>query len=163
MLNTTVATTSAYDTYYSNVSKGLTSTRGFYSDLSNVSSDKVKNTLKSVDTSEFDVFFVDKEDEQISKFIQRKKNVTLNKGSAFYELTKYERKIQPYKKIVIQDLKNGGFYSGVHARNLLGLPLNSDFSLSPGDHSHYKIFVQSTSINRKLKKGTSVLYWNKAA
>ena len=31
--------------------------------------------------------------------------------------------------------------------------------MHPGDHANYDIFVQSESVNRKLVKGTGLLYW----
>lgn len=152
------ATTQAYDKFYTDRTKGLTSTRGFYSDLSKVTSSSVKKKLTNI-TQELNIYSVDKEGEAIQKFVERKTNAPLVKGTVFYELTKYERAIQDHKQIAIQDLKQGGFYSGKNARSLLGLPETGSVSISPGDHAHYKIFVQSTSINRKLKKGTSVLHW----
>jgi hypothetical protein len=154
----TAATTQAYNQYYTARSTGVKSTRGFYADLSNLKSSDVKKNLTDI-TQELNIYSVDKEDEAINKFVERKTNTPLVKGTVFYELTKYERAIQDHKMIVLQDLKQGGFYSGSAARKMLGLPDYGSVSISPGDHAHYKIFVQSTSLNRKLKKGTSVLHW----
>lgn len=160
MYRASVATTQAYDDFYVGRTKGLTGTRGFYSDLSNVSSKQVKSKLNDI-TKEIEIFSADKEGEAVNKFVLRKTGNPLIKGTMFYELTKHERALQDYKKIIIQDLKNGGFYTGFEARNMLGLPDYGSTSISPGDHAHYKIYVQSTSLNRKLKKGTSVVFWNK--
>lgn len=155
------ATTNAYKDYYVARSTGKKSTKGFYSNLTNVSSSDVKSTMKNI-SNQLEIFSVDKDDEAILKFMERKTKKPFVKGTAFYELTKYERAVQDHKKIVIQDLKGGSFYEGAAARRLLGFPDYGTISLSPGDHSHYKIFIQSTSVNRKLKRGTSVLYWNAA-
>ena len=38
---------------------------------------------------------------------------------------------------------------------MLGLP-NSDTKVKPGDFGDWRIFIQSTSINRKIKAGTSI-------
>lgn len=160
METASVATTQAFDDYYVGRTKGLTSTRGFYSDLSTVSSKEVKTKLNDI-TKEIEIFSADKEGEAVNKFVLRKTGNPLIKGTIFYELTKHERELQDYKKIIIQDLKNGGFYTGSEARTMLGLPAYGSTSISPGDHAHYKIYVQSTSLNRKLKKGTSVVFWNK--
>lgn len=158
MATATVATTQAYNDYYTARTKGLTSTRGFYSDLSNLKSSDVKKNLNNI-TQELNIYSVDKDDEQISKFFERKTKMPYPKGQVFYELTKYERAIQESKKIIIQDMKQGGFYTGPVARKMLGLPEYGSTPISPGDHAHYKIYVQSTSLNRKLKKGTSVVHW----
>lgn len=99
------------------------------------------------------------------------------KGRGFYEFDKKE-KIQDYKEILLMDTK-GNFYEGDYARELLGLPkeyvlrcgistskktiltfvLNSDTAtIDPVDSNEYTIFVQSTSWNRNLEKGTRFLY-----
>lgn len=159
MAAASTATTSAYNDYYAARSTGVKSTKTFYSNLNHVSSAEVKAVMKNI-SKELDIYSVDKDDEEIAKFIRRKTNKDLIKGKAFYELTKKERAVQDHKRIIIQDLKNGGFFEGAAARQMLGMPTYGTISLYPGDHSHYKIFIQSTSVNRKLKLGTSVLYWN---
>jgi len=42
---------------------------------------------------------------------------------------------------------------------LLGLPEVGSVAVNPGDHGNFNIFVQSTSVNRKLVAGTKALYW----
>lgn len=44
---------------------------------------------------------------------------------------------------------------------MIGLPLDRNARLHPGDHGEYDIFIQSESVNRKLVAGTGVLYWAK--
>lgn len=75
-------------------------------------------------------------------------------GEAYYQLTKPEM-IQPQKQIAIL-ANNGKAYIGKEARDLLGLP---DFHIKvrPVDHPNYEVYVQSTSVNRKLVPGTSLL------
>ena len=80
------------------------------------------------------------------------------KGAAFYELTKPET-VQDYKKIIVHDKVSGRYYGGVEGRNLLGLPGFGSVRLKPGDHGQYDVYVQSTSVNRKLVKGTKLVYW----
>jgi hypothetical protein len=75
-------------------------------------------------------------------------------GAGYYELTKREL-IQASKKIAIA--VNGNVYTGKHARNLLGLPSDMDVKVTPSDYAQYRIFVQSTSVNRKLIGGTTLL------
>ena len=37
--------------------------------------------------------------------------------------------------------------------------LRADVKVTPGDHGMFNIYVQSTSVNRKLVGGTKVLYY----
>lgn len=76
-------------------------------------------------------------------------------GMAYYELTKSE-KIQPQKSVMVMDKKSKKVYGGQEARNLLGLP-DMEVRVKPDFNPDYKIFVQSTSTNRKLVGNTSVL------
>lgn len=73
-------------------------------------------------------------------------------GSAYYQVTKRED-VQPQKKIVIVSKKDGAHYGGDAARQLLGLP-NRTVRVVPEDFGEWDIFVQSTSVNRKVLKGT---------
>jgi hypothetical protein len=40
---------------------------------------------------------------------------------------------------------------------MIGLPANADAKVEPGNHANYDIFVQSTSVNRKLPRGTKLI------
>jgi len=53
-------------------------------------------------------------------------------------------------------MHKGDVYMGDAARQMLGLP-SMHVKVGPGDHPDYTIFVQSTSMNRKLIQGTSLL------
>ena len=161
MAAATAATTQAFTSYYSARGRGVKSTSTFYSDLSKVSSAEVKAALNDI-SSQVKIWPVTVDDELISDFCYKIMNKPMVKGCAFYELSKTENAVQDYKKIIIQDLKNNHIYEGLAARQMLNLPSYGTVKLSPGDHSHYKIFIQSMSMNRKLKKGTSLLYWDGA-
>lgn len=76
-------------------------------------------------------------------------------GNAFYQLTKRE-KIQAQKKIAIREKATGKVYSGQAARDVLGLP-NMETTVKPDFNPDYDVFVQSTSVNRKLIANTDVL------
>lgn len=76
------------------------------------------------------------------------------KGMAYYELSKLEL-VQPYKEIVIVSKKDGKKFGGNDARQMLGLP-SHDTKVKPGDFGDWRIFIQSTSLNRKVKAGTSL-------
>jgi hypothetical protein len=80
-------------------------------------------------------------------------------GSAFYELTKTES-IQASKQLAVMDKRTfGGVYTGPQARQVLGLP-DYEIRVTPSQHPDYDIFVQSTSVNRKLVPSTRLLVLN---
>ena len=74
--------------------------------------------------------------------------VVYHKGMAFYELVKNEH-VQPQKLIVIQNRKTGKVYSGDNARKLLNLP-NQEVKITVGDFGEWNVYIQSTSVNRKV-------------
>jgi hypothetical protein len=82
-------------------------------------------------------------------------------GCAFYELSKRE-KIQANKQIAVAEKDpvtgrtTGKVFSGPAARQLLGLP-QTEVTVTPGSNAAYTVFVQSTSVNRKLVPGTKLL------
>lgn len=78
------------------------------------------------------------------------------RGAAFYELVKSEV-VQDYKEIRIRHRKNGMVYAGPDSRKILGLPDAGSVRVRPADNYTYQIFVQSTSVNRKLPAGTKLL------
>lgn len=78
-------------------------------------------------------------------------------GSGYYELTKPED-IQPTKRIALIS-KDGTerVWIGREARDLLGLP-DTTIRVRPEGNASYRVLVQSTSVNRKLKAGQRFLY-----
>jgi hypothetical protein len=76
-------------------------------------------------------------------------------GIGYYQLNKTEE-IQGQKDIIIVDKNSGQAYSGPEARSILGLP-NMHTKVKPTANPLYDIYVQSTSVNRKLIPGTRVL------
>lgn len=157
----TKATEEAFTQYYSGRTRGLTSSKAFYTtDLSQVSKATVK--AKLVDISK-DVNFYNVIDVgQIKPFVESQTGHSYVAGTAFYQLTKKEDEVQDYKQIAIRDKKSKSVYSGLEARNILGLPFNGTVKVAPGNHGTYDIFIESTSVNRKLIPGTQVLYWKNA-
>lgn len=94
-------------------------------------------------------------DERIDTFVEAADGRYV-KGTAYYQLTKAED-IQPTKQILVVDKSNGNVYGGANGRSLLGLPATGTVRVRPDHNPKYDVFVQSTSLNRKLKKGTKVL------
>lgn len=153
----TASTTCGFSSFYDGRSKGLMSSRSFYvqPDLTNV---KTKDLAKLDDLSkQFNTMMV------IGLFITipvrdfiQQNNITFIKGNVYYELLKKET-VRYNKQILVQDKTTGEIYGGVQARNLIGLPDNKDAKVIPGNHGKYIIYVMSTSINRKLGRGSRIL------
>jgi hypothetical protein len=158
MKQATASNKAATRSFYAARASGAKSTDKFYTDLSEVSLKEVKAALVDI-SKQVDVYVVDarNDDVQIRDFVQAQ-GVTYTKGCAFYELSKTET-VQDYKQIAVRDKNSGAVYSGFAARDLLGLPHSGDAKVAPGAHGQYEIFVQSTSFNRKLKKGTNLMIW----
>jgi len=154
------ATAQAFNDYYTGRTKGVRSTSTFYSSLKNVSTAEVKAALKDI-SAEVTMWPVlsTENGAEIRPFVEKRLNKPMLKGSAFYQLMKTESKVQDYKMICIREKKTGLMYYGPAARQLIGLPASGDVRLHPGDHGEFDIFIQSTSVNRKLVAGTQVMYW----
>lgn len=80
---------------------------------------------------------------------------TYRTGCAFYQLSKSE-KVQSRKQIAVLEKKTDRVYTGPEARALLGLP-NTEIRVKPDHNDDFTIFVQSTSVNRKLVPNTRLL------
>lgn len=81
---------------------------------------------------------------------------TFKIGKGFYELSKSEE-VQERKEVILVN-RYGDFFSGAKARELIGLPYGTRGKVRPKRGFEYKVFVQSTSNNRKLIGGTQFLY-----
>ncbi|MES4888720.1 vWA domain-containing protein [Streptomyces sp. NPDC096012] len=80
---------------------------------------------------------------------------TYRTGGAFYQLSKSE-KIQARKQIAVLEKRTDRVYTGPEARALLGLP-DAEVRIKPDHNDDFMIFVQSTSVNRKLVPNTRLL------
>jgi hypothetical protein len=162
MEESTKATTQAMDSYFTQRSSGVRGSSVFYANASQVNAATLKTALVDV-SKDIKLFVVPVSESgvEVKPFIERVTGKELLKGAAFYQLTKTEARVQDTKLIVIRDRATGKMYSGADARSLIGLPTVGNARLHPGDHGNYDLFIQSTSINRKLVGGTGVLYWEK--
>lgn len=154
----------AFTAYFGDRSTGMTSTKKFYSDLSKVSSKDVASVMTDI-SQEVMIFPVSANDNQalIRPFIEARIAGKMKRGASFYQLTKTEPVVQANKKILIRDKKTQSIYVGDAARQMLGLPTYGNIRLAPGNHGDFDIFIQSTSVNRKLAAGTNLIYWANAA
>ena len=156
-IHSSVATVRGIGQYISDTKMGVKSTQSFYTDLSKVSSADVQNNMTDISANVN--IMVLSQDEVIKPFVEKTFGQFV-KGTVYYQLTKPEREVQDYKIILIRDKTTGSVYAGRDARDLLKLPVVGSCKLIPGDHGNFEVFIQSTSINRKLPKGTMVAIWD---
>jgi uncharacterized protein YegL len=142
--------------YYSMRTQGMRSVKGFFrTDMTKVSVHEVRNRLADIRNQ---VKIVDvNRTVPIREFIEQELKQTYETGRAFYQLMKDE-KVQYHKKVILRARGDDAVYAGNEARHLLGLPDDQDVQVKPGDHANWDIFIQSTSVNRKLLPGTKLLY-----
>lgn len=154
----TQATKAAFKGFYEELKTGkVKSTTRFYTNVADLTPKEIKKTLVDI-SSQVNLWQVSK-DIQIRPFCEEKVGGPMVKGAAFYQLTKKEDEVQDYKQIAIRDKQSGAVYTGAAARDMLGLPQYGMAKVAPGDHGQYDIYIQSTSVNRKLPAGTTLLYW----
>lgn len=94
----------------------------------------------------------------ISTFIEVSTGKSYRSGAAYYQLSKSE-KVQAGKQVALVSKKTGDVFTGPQTRTMLGLP-NQEVRVSPSAHPEFNIFIQSTSVNRKLVPGTDVLLFD---
>ena len=150
--------TGAMENYMSLRSQGVRSTKSFFTvDAAQVTQTQVKSALAELPTSDYLLLNVTKES-VIAPFVESWTKTPYRKGSSYYQLVKAET-VQGHKQICIQNKRNGKVYTGVEARQMLGLP-DYELRVHPGDYGDWNVFVQSTSMNRKLPAGTLLLVLN---
>lgn len=118
-------------------------------------SDFKATDLTAVPPGRFQILHVD-ENVDIKGFVLSQ-GATFKKGRGFYEFTKSED-VQEYKEVILVDKKTGDMYSGARARELLKLPEHGTARIKPSADLAYTVYIQSTSVNRKLIGGTNFLY-----
>lgn len=148
-------TSQSVGTYFNARSRGTKAVNNFYvtTDLSQLKTSDVKKKLGNL-KSKFKILSVEKEC-PIKSLVETKTGQYVI-GSAYYQLTKKE-KIQSQKDIVVMEKGKSDIWGGNEARDLLGLDYDQDIKVEPGNHNKWDIFVQSTSVNRKLVRGTKLL------
>jgi hypothetical protein len=152
-----VATQSGIGHYFSARKMGKKSVAAFYhtTDLSGI--DRKTLHAKLTDISPyFKVYEVPKEC-RIDEFVAEKSKRPYIVGSGYYQLMKRET-IQTHKKILIMEKGQKAIWGGPEARDLIGLPEGAESKVTPGNHANYDIFVQSKAPNRKLVRGTKLIY-----
>lgn len=156
MAQATAQTTQAMTSFYKSRSAGATSSNVFYSNTQAV------DTSKLADISGKTSLYIvgDNQDGIMVRDFILTKRMEYKIGGAFYQLTKTESRVSPTKLILIRDRTSGKVFAGEEARRMIGLDTLNNARLHPNHGGGgYDIFIQSESVNRKLVKGTGVLYW----
>ena len=97
------------------------------------------------------------EDCDIKSFV-KDNGVDFETGRGFYEFTKSEI-IGKNKEIILRKKATGELFEGLKARKITNLMDYDDTKkVKHTENSEYDIFIQSTSVSRKLIKDTSFLY-----
>ncbi|WP_327286207.1 MULTISPECIES: vWA domain-containing protein [unclassified Streptomyces] len=136
-------------------SQGIRGSRAVFSmGADTVNEDTIKAAgLTPVDPSGYQLIPVAR-DAGIREWVIESGN-TYRTGCAFYQLSKSE-KVQARKQIAVLEKKTDRVFTGPEARALLGLP-DVEVRVKPDHNDDFTIFVQSTSVNRKLVPNTRLL------
>lgn len=147
----------ATDAFMNNRSSGVRGSKNLFNleaAVAGVTKAAVSSSLPRLHPGQYRMLDV-KSEGPIAEFVESKLNRAYKSGEAFYQLTKPE-KVQGTKDIALLEKKTKAVYTGKDARKLLGLP-DYEVKVPPADHPDFEIFVQSTSVNRKLVPGTKLL------
>jgi hypothetical protein len=145
----------ATDNFMDARTRGVRGTRSLFSTgLDALNANTVHANLVPLEPTAYDILPVH-EDSPIREYVYSR-GLPYIVGNGFYQLTKTEN-IQAQKQIAIREKSTGRVYWGDAARDLLGLPQNMSVRVKPDINPEYDVFVQSTSVNRKLIRDTDVL------
>jgi len=145
----------ATDNFMNARSKGVRGTRSVFSTgLDAVNTQTVTHSLEKLPREAYGIYMV-QHDSRIDEAVKQITGGSYKIGQGYYQLHKTET-IQPQKEIIVVDKISNVAYSGKYARSLIGLP-DKPVRVKPGYNPKYDIYVQSTSINRKLLAGKHVL------
>lgn len=160
----------ATETYMTSRASGLRGTRTLFSMQDVTQKTIIQAGMKPLDASEYVLVPVARTPDadlrtgedplrpEIRPFVERA-GFTYRVGRAFYQLGKRET-IQGNKRIAIVSKKDSKVYVDGAARDLLGLGGDTK-RVGPDFHPEYDLYVQSTSVNRKLQVGTKLLVMTK--
>ena len=113
-----------------------------------------ESKLSGCPPAKYQILQVD-EDCSIKSFVESR-GLKFKVGKGFYEFTKIET-IGSNKEVVLMKKATGELFEGETARAMIGLCSESK-KYKPSDMKDYRVFIQSTSYNRKLVGGTGFLY-----
>lgn len=143
------------DAYMTSRASGVRGTRSLFSTGSDAVNKATVSQAKLTPMKTGSYFLVPvPKDAVIKEFVESTGN-PYRLGRAYYQLMKTET-IQGNKALAVVEKATAKVFTGDEVRGLIGL---SDLSVrvKPNHNPDYDIFVQSTSVNRKLIAGTKVL------
>jgi len=154
----------ATNTYMASRASGVRGTKSLFTiDANALTAEAVKAAnLTPMDPSEY-VLIPVPADQRIDEFV-RQCAPSYNLGKAFYQLNSGRKPkgragviVQGNKQVIVVEKATNRAYSGAAARQLIGLP-EYEVTVDPMKlNADYDVYVQSTSINRKLFAGTKLL------
>jgi hypothetical protein len=151
----------ATDSFMTNRAKGVRGSKSIFSvgaDVLNTQTVAAAG-LKPLDVDSYTIVHVDPklpEKTPVKQYIEDELGLKFQVGTVYYELTQSER-IQPTKKVLVQNKKSGHVYQGQQARDLLGLP-DMEVRVKPDTvNKDFRVLIQSSSTNRHIDPNTTVL------
>ncbi len=144
----------ATDNFMQQRTQGVRSSTNIFDTSAAAVNHRTVSSLKALEFNEYQLVDVDKQ-AQIRPFVQSL-GYNYTQGMGYYQLIKTET-IQANKNIIVVEKSSGKAYGGQDARHLIGLPDGRNVRVKPNANPQYDIYVQSTSVNRKLLPNTKLL------
>jgi uncharacterized protein YegL len=139
---------------FASYSMGATQSHDFFQPDLNIQPSLLNTNLDDV-TNKYNEYLVSSKI-AISDFVQLMTGKPYRVGSSFYPLTK-KITLQSHKDIILKD-SNGKLHTGDGIRSLLRIPEGGSIELLPSNNNNgYTVFIKSTSHNRNLIPGTTLL------
>ncbi|MFI7354096.1 VWA domain-containing protein [Streptomyces avidinii] len=136
--------------------KGVRGTKNLFAVGQDLSVDDVKATLEPVPADKYRLLKVDTEVD-IRSFVDSHPGVTYERGACYYQLGARVQ-VQPDKEVIVVEKDTDRAYTGDAARSLLfGTGIRGTVSAKAGRNPELEVYVQSRSVNRKLKPRTRLL------
>lgn len=156
----TKANQEAFTEYFTQRKAGMKRTSKFYANMEDINIDEARKQLIDI-SNEVEFYRVEPANagQLIRPFVEAVRAEPMVRGGAFYQLCKTEPRVQANKRIAIRDKSTGTVFAGDAARHMLALPTVGTVRLAPDELGEWDVFIQSTSVNRKLDASTSLMYW----
>ncbi|WP_327267935.1 VWA domain-containing protein [Streptomyces sp. NBC_01218] len=136
--------------------QGVRGTKNLFAVGQDISVDEVRAKLEPIAADKYRLLKVDKETE-IRPFVDSHPGVSYRRGSCYYQLGARVT-VQPDKEVIVVEKDTDRAYTGDAARSLLfGSGVRGTVSVKAGNNPRLEVYVQSRSVNRKLKAGTRLL------
>ncbi len=136
--------------------QGVRGTKNLFAVGQDISVAEVRANLEPIAADKYRLLKVDKEVE-IRPFVNSHPGVTYERGSCYYQLGA-RAQVQQNKEVIVVEKDTDRAYTGDAARSLLfGTDVQGTVSVKAGNNPKLEVYVQSRSVNRKLKPDTRLL------